>query len=111
MKGGGIIGDIWYFAPDRSQGDHPDLKWLDIQLSSNDIYSFDIFLILPERGNNFSALLQNNAMHALYKKGYENAFAFYWADNIPAVWNYSRCQQMEGTEVSAHEQIFVFEEV
>lgn len=87
VKGGEIIGDIWYFAPDRSQGDHPDLKWLDIQLSSNDIYSFDIFLILPERGNNFSALLQNNAMHALYKKGYENAFAFYWADNIPAVWN------------------------
>ncbi len=87
VKGNEIIGDIWYFAPDRSPGGHPDPPWLDIQLSSSDIYSFDIFLVPSERGNNFAALLQNNAMHALYKKGYENAFAFYWADNIPAVWN------------------------
>jgi hypothetical protein len=87
VKEGEIIGDIWYFAPDKSPDGHRDPQWLDIQLSNRDIYSFDIFLIPAERGNNFSALLQNNAMHALCKKGYENAFAFYWADNIPAVWN------------------------
>jgi len=87
VKGDEIIGDIWYFAPGRFPGYHPDPKWLGIQLSKNDIYSFDIFLVPSERGSNFSALLQNNAMHALYKKGYENAFAFFWADNIPAVWN------------------------
>ena len=26
-------------------------------------------------------------MYDLHKKGYAKAYAYYWADNIPAVWN------------------------
>jgi hypothetical protein len=26
-------------------------------------------------------------MYSLHEKGYKKAYAYYWADNIPAVWN------------------------
>jgi len=84
-----IIGDIWYFASGKSEhvSDHPDIKWLGIKWSQDYIYSFDIFVVPDERGNNLAATLQNSAMYSLRDKGYLKAYAYYWADNIPAIWN------------------------
>ena len=60
---------------------------LGIKWSHDCVYSFDIFVVPAERGNNLSASLQNSAMYSLRDKGYLKAYGYYWADNIPAVWN------------------------
>src|SRR4030067_1065018 len=89
VRGNEVIGDIWYYAPGEANGgsDHPDLHWLGITLDPASVYSFDIHVVPNERGKNLSAALQNSSMYDLHKKGYAKAYAYYWADNIPAVWN------------------------
>ena len=89
VRGNKIIGDIWYFASNKSGHvpDHPDIHWLGIKWSQDYVYSFDIFVVPDERGDNLSAALLNSAMYSLRDKGYLKAYGYYWADNIPAVWN------------------------
>jgi len=89
VKGNTIIGDTWYFAPRESpRGSyHNDLNWLGIRLPEDAVYAFDIFVTPSARGNNLSAVFQNNAMFLLNKKGYKKAFSFIWADNVAARWN------------------------
>ena len=88
VRGNKIIGDIWYFASNKSEHlpDHPDIHWLGIKWSQDYVYCFDIFIVPDERGNNLAAPFQNSAMYSLRNKGYLKAYAYYWADNIPAVW-------------------------
>jgi hypothetical protein len=89
VRGNEVIGDIWYYAPRESNGpsDHVDLHWLGITLGLDSVYSFDIYFVPAERGKNLSAALQSSSMYALHQKGYKKAMAYYWVDNIPAVWN------------------------
>lgn len=89
IKGNTIIGDMWYFDPHKLNGGtyHRDLDWLGIRLPEGAVYSFDIFVIPGERGNNVSSTFQNNTMYLLRIKGYTRAYAYYWTDNVPAVWN------------------------
>ena len=88
LRGNEVIGDIWYYAPRESNGpsDHADLHWLGITLDLDSVYSFDIYFVPAERGKNLSAALQSSSMYALHQKGYKKAIAYYWVDNIPAVW-------------------------
>ena len=88
MRGDKIIGDIWYFASGKSDyvSDHPDIQWLGINWAKDYVYCFEMFIAPDERGNNLAAPLQNSAMYSLRNKGYLKAYAYYWADNIPAVW-------------------------
>ena len=88
LRGNEVIGDIWYYAPRESNGplDHVDLHWLGITLDLDSVYSFDIYFVPAERGKNLSAALQSSSMYALHQKGYKKAIAYYWVDNIPAVW-------------------------
>jgi len=83
-----IIGDIWHFTSKRGAhlSYHPDIYWLGIKYTENDVYSFDMYIIPDERGNNLSIFLQKEALSSLYRKGYTRAYGFYWADNIPALW-------------------------
>jgi hypothetical protein len=85
-----IIGDMWYFAlKNNVLHSHkcPDIQWLNFELTEDTVYSFDIYVVPTERGNNLSAALQSTAMYSLFEKGYTKAYAYYWSDNIPAVWN------------------------
>jgi len=84
-----IIGDIWHFSPRKSSNapKHPDLDWLGIELSEDDAYCWDLFVMPTERGNNVSGILQNNAVYSLKQNGLKRAYGFCWADNVPAVWN------------------------
>lgn len=86
-----IIGEIWYYASETTTDSselHSDLKWLGFKNWSKDyVYSFDIFVCPTERQNGVSAALQNNAMVSIRSKGFSKAYAYYWGDNIPAVWN------------------------
>ncbi len=89
VRGGNIIGDIWYYAPDQAgcARVHPDLYWLGIELGPGQVYEFDIYFTPDERGTGLSAGLQNSAGYSQCQKGYSTAFAYYWADNVPAIWN------------------------
>jgi hypothetical protein len=105
VRGNEVIGDTWYYAPGGSNGpsDHSDLHWLGITLGSDAVYSFDIYFVPAERGKNLSAALQSGSMHALHRKGYKKAVGYYWADNIPAVWNtrvINRWKEMKAIAVS-----------
>ncbi len=87
-RGNNILGDVWYVASNKSGHvpDHPDIHWLGIKWAKDYVYCFDIFIVPDERGNNLAAPFQNSAMYSLRNKGYLKAYAYYWADNIPAVW-------------------------
>jgi len=89
VKDNTIIGDIWYYANNITfnAAQCPDIKWLKFELTEGTVYSFDIYVVPNERGNSLSAALQTTAMYSLFAKGYSKAYAYYWADNIPAVWN------------------------
>lgn len=85
VKGAEIVGEMWYSAgPGRKA--HPDLAWLGLDPAGNEVYAFDWFVVSQERGNNLAGMFQNSALHSLFRKGYQKAFAYVWADNTPAFW-------------------------
>ncbi|MEW6442355.1 MAG: GNAT family N-acetyltransferase [bacterium] len=88
LKGRTVLGDIWY-APvpqDTSSPCHPDVSWLGIRPEGKSVYTFDMFIDPEERGNNTAFGLQRATLQDLRTKGFEKAYGFYWADNIPALW-------------------------
>ena len=89
VAGNTVVGDIWYYSPKKHGRDlgHGDLKWLGIALGSDDVYSFDIYVAPEARGRGVSASLQMSDMFALREGGHSKGVAYYWADNLPAVWN------------------------
>ena len=89
VKGSEVIGDIWYSATSKSDqvSVHPDIRRFGIKSSEDYAYSFDQFVVPTERGNNVAAALLNGQTYSLREKGYLKVCAYYWADNIPAVWN------------------------
>ena len=113
VRGNEVIGDIWYYAPRESNGpsDHADLHWLGIALGSDSVYSFDIFFVPAERGRNLSSALQSSSMHALHQKGYKKAMAYYWVDNIPAVWNTRIVNRWKERKAIAVSRFFLFRRV
>lgn len=83
-----VVGDIWYATKTNSSKGpiHPDMEWLNLVARSKDVYTFDMFLDPHERGNGMAAYLQYNALLLLKKKGFEKAYGYFMADNIPALW-------------------------
>jgi len=110
LRGNEVIGDIWYYAPRESNGlsDHADLHWLGITLGLDSVYSFDIYFVPAERGKNLPAALQSSAMYALHQKGYKKAIAYYWNDNIPAVWNTRVINRWKEVKAIAASRFFLF---
>jgi GNAT superfamily N-acetyltransferase len=85
-----VVGDTWHYvseAADDPRTLHEDLQQFGFRGWSKDyVYTFDIFVAPAERKGGVSAAFQNSAILALRSKGYTKAYAFYWADNIPAQW-------------------------
>ncbi len=83
-----VVGDIWYATNTGSSPKpiHPDMEWLNLVARQKDVYMFDMFLDPKERGNGLAAYLQHNALLLLKKKGFEKAYGYFLADNIPALW-------------------------
>jgi GNAT superfamily N-acetyltransferase len=88
VSGNEVKGDIWYSAsPAAQNGAHtPDVKWLGIQCEDNYAYTFDMYLNPEHRGGPLASLLQRGALYELKKKGFDRAFGYFWANNIPALW-------------------------
>ena len=113
VRGNEVIGDIWYYAPGESNGasDHVDLHRFGITLGLDSVYSFDIYFVPAERGKNLSAALQSSSMYALHQKGYKKAIAYYWMDNIPAVWNTRVINKWKEMKAIAVSRFFLFRRV
>lgn len=108
-----IIGDTWFYpnAPTNRATDHPDLKWLGLELREGCVYTFDIYLAREARGANLSAALQTSSMHALRQKGFTTAYAYYWTDNTPAVWNTRVINKWRERKVLRVRSIFLYRRV
>ena len=89
VKGDEVIGDIWYSATRKNDkvSVHPDVKRFGFESAEDHAYSFDQFVVPTERGNVVAAALVNYQLCSLREKGYLKACGYYWADNIPAIWN------------------------
>lgn len=89
-RGKVIFGDLWYYTAESTDDVtalHPDLRQFGFKAwERNQVYTFDIFVAPAARKLGVSAAFQNNAMALLASQGYTKAFAWYFADNIPAVW-------------------------
>jgi hypothetical protein len=88
-RGNEIVGDNWYCPYNQSQQmvKHPDVSALGIKMAEGHVYSFDTYLIPPERGNNVAPSFLSTAMYSLHQNGYTTAWAYVNSDNIAAVWN------------------------
>jgi hypothetical protein len=104
-----IIGDIWYYpaAPSDHAMEHDDLSWLGITLGRGGVYSFDIYLDGKARGDNLSAALQCRSMVALQRLGFKKAYAYYWSDNTPAIWNTRVINKWKEKKVLTVKSIFL----
>jgi GNAT superfamily N-acetyltransferase len=88
VRGGRVVGDIWYADPADPSGTsaHPDMEWLNLPAGPEEAYTFDMFLDPKERGSGAAAYLQHQALLLLKGKGFRKAFGYFQADNIPALW-------------------------
>ena len=89
VKGNVVIGDVWHSATIKGGklSVHPDIQRFGIESSKDYAYSFDQFVVPTERGNKVAAALLDGQVHSLNDKGYSKVLGYYWADNLPAVWN------------------------
>lgn len=107
---GMIVGDIWFYpeSPEGGLNGHNDLRWLGLTLNKGEVYSFDTYLVSNFRGKNLSAAMDRSSMFRLLEKGFDRAFAYYWADNKPAVWNNRvvyKCKELKTVFVT---RLFIF---
>jgi hypothetical protein len=89
VKGNEVIGDIWYSATKKNNkvSVHPDVKRFGFKSAKDHAYSFDQFVVPAQRGKGVADALANYQLWSLREKGYLKAYGYYWADNIPAIWN------------------------
>ena len=82
-----VIGDIWCFTGHNQPEIHPDVVLFNIKCTPNECYLFDMYMSPLERGNrNVATYLEGVVLSDLNKKGYEKAYGYVWADNVPALW-------------------------
>jgi len=81
-----VLGDVWYVTNADRGAEMPDLEWLDIRLSAEDVYLFDMHLVKEHRGGGTARLLLAGALRQLKEKGYRTAYGYYVSHNIPALW-------------------------
>lgn len=91
IKGGEIVGDIWYCTSEGAgpRFRHPDLEWLEwvgIKLGKSDVYLFEMFVKTQERGGGLVNFMLWSALNALRNRGFKRAYGYFAADNIPALW-------------------------
>ncbi|MEZ4485645.1 MAG: GNAT family N-acetyltransferase [Syntrophotaleaceae bacterium] len=88
MQHDSAVGDLWYVSRStaRTQGVHPDLHRLRIDLADNEVYMFDMHVSSQQRGGGLATNLLSSSLHYLRREGYSKAWGYYSAHNIPALW-------------------------
>ena len=95
---GGIVGYFWW-----TDGDHPHLRRLGVELQPGDVYGFDFFVAAEQRGEGRAVAFLHAIETALVERGYTRLWGYVRADNRPARWLYS----MRGYEVFKHVRLRV----
>jgi GNAT superfamily N-acetyltransferase len=88
VNGDTIIGDIWCAGRKTSRHArlHKDVDLLFLTPGPNDVYMFDMFIDPSERGKNIAVFLMGSSLDRLRELGFANAFGYFEARNIPALW-------------------------
>jgi GNAT superfamily N-acetyltransferase len=94
--GDAVIGYYWW-----TDGDHPHLRHLDVELVEGDVYGFDFFLAAEHRGEGRAVAFLHAIETALGKRGFRRLWGYVRADNRPARWLYD----MRGYEVVRHVEL------
>ena len=79
---------MWYIARNnlKEECNHPDLKWLNLQLAPKEAYLFDMYIDPQKRGGGLVNYLFSRTLEALKKQEFAKVYGFYEADNFPALW-------------------------
>ncbi|OEU61272.1 MAG: hypothetical protein BA870_08745 [Desulfuromonadales bacterium C00003094] len=88
VRDGKAVGDLWYVCREiaRTPELHPDLLRFKIDLADKEVYMFDMHVGAEQRGGGLATFLLSSALHHLNDRGYQKAFGYYSAKNIPALW-------------------------
>ena len=84
--GNELAGDVWYTTADASNTNLSDLKWLNIQMTKNEAYMFDMFVNPDKRRHHVTDFIVNRSFIALKQKGYKRIYGYYDSDNVAALW-------------------------
>ena len=82
------MGDLWCAFPQHSGLDaHPDVADLEIDMGTQDVYGYDMYISPKERGNSsIASVLFKGALYDLKRKGFKLLHCYVYADKIPAIW-------------------------
>jgi hypothetical protein len=87
VRGDEVIGDLWCSFATPGAAVHPDIKLLGISLGEKEVYGYDMYIPMKERGNaSIASLLLGGALNDLKSKGYKNLKCYVMADRLPALW-------------------------
>lgn len=88
LRDGMVIGDLWYVTRATSLAPriHPHLQWFKIDLGPNDVYMFDMHVEQKERGNSLTTWFLSSVLFNLHHNGYDKAYGYFDAKNVPALW-------------------------
>ncbi len=104
-----VLGYIWYATKLDTKFPyiHHDLKFLNISLGDKEAYLFDMHLISEERGKSIAVTFMSNALYKLKEKGYQKAYGYFLADNIPALWVHRLVGYKELDRLLLHKLLFI----
>jgi ribosomal protein S18 acetylase RimI-like enzyme len=103
-----VQAELWFTGngTEARINQHPDLKWLEIRLGRNSVYTNDLFIIPSEQGTSLAALLWQFAIEELRKKKIREIIGYVWADNFAALWLYRTLRFKEIGRFSFNRYVF-----
>ena len=110
VRDGMVIGDLWYVAHTTAPTPqlHPHLQWFGIDLGEQEVYMFDMHVDQKERGNSLTTWFLTSVLFALRNNGYDKAYGYFAAQNVPALW----VHRLIGYEEKSHfvvKRFFLYE--
>ncbi|MDZ4186071.1 MAG: hypothetical protein U1D97_13990 [Desulfuromonadales bacterium] len=110
VRDGMVIGDLWYVAHSTAHTPqlHPHLQWFGIDLGEQEVYMFDMHVDQKERGNSLTTWFLTSVLFALRNNGYDKAYGYFAAQNVPALW----VHRLIGYEEKSHfvvQRFFLYE--
>lgn len=108
IRDGVVIGDVWYVARATSNHSplHRHLEWFGIELGPRDVYMFDLHVLEEERGNSLTTWFMTSVLALLRDRGYEKAYGYFAAGNMPALWLHRLIGFKERAHVVLHRFLF-----
>ena len=88
VREGVVIGDIWYVSHATSSHVplHSHLRWFGIDLGVREVYTFDMHVLVEERGNSLTTWFMTNVLSRLHDMGYDKNYGYFAVGNQPSIW-------------------------